>query len=305
MAIEGFIAAPLTGFKPNGSINLEIIPRYANMLHQNGVSGVFVNGTTGEGKSLTFDERIALAERWVKSAPEGFRVIVHVGYTDQVQSKALAVHAGEIGADAIGEIGPANVDLPTVEKLVEYTAETAASVPGLPYFYYHIPSISNIHFPMVEFLKLADIAIPSLAGIKYTWEDLDDYALCKEFRNGRYDILFGRDEILLESLKLGANGAVGSTYNIMPALYHKLVQAYKEGNLTTAGELQVISANACRVIYDSGNFFAGLKTVLRYIGLDLGKVRPPLTNLSDEAVEKLELYLKKSDITPFLIQLRI
>ena len=79
--IEGLVAASLTGFHPDGSVNLEIIPAYAEMLSKNGVVGVFVNGTTGEGDKLTFNERRALAEKWVGSAPRELCVIIHVGYT--------------------------------------------------------------------------------------------------------------------------------------------------------------------------------------------------------------------------------
>ena len=61
--IEGFIAAPLTGYNADGTINLDVVPRYAEMLHANGLAGVFVNGTTGEGMSLTIGERKVLAEK--------------------------------------------------------------------------------------------------------------------------------------------------------------------------------------------------------------------------------------------------
>jgi len=108
--IVKIIAAPLTGFKSDGSINLEIIPKYAAMLHKNRIAGVFVNGTTGEGPSLTFEERKKLASRWVESAPEEMRIIIHVGYIDHARSQALAAHAADIGADGIGEIGPPECD---------------------------------------------------------------------------------------------------------------------------------------------------------------------------------------------------
>lgn len=101
--IDGFIAAPLTGYNPDGTVNLDIIPRYAKMLSENGVAGVFVNGTTGEGMSLTFEERQELALCWVNTAPPDLKVIIHVGYTNQTESQAHAIHANEIGADCIGE----------------------------------------------------------------------------------------------------------------------------------------------------------------------------------------------------------
>jgi len=145
---KGLIAAPLTGYRDDGTINLDVIPPYAEMLQANGVAGVFVNGTTGEGFSLTLSERRALAERWVQAAPNGFRVIIHVGHTCQAESRALVVHAADIGAAAVGEIGPIFFRPASVEALVDYCAETAAAAPNLPYYYYHMPSMNQVLFPM-------------------------------------------------------------------------------------------------------------------------------------------------------------
>ena len=125
--IEGFIAAPLTGFNPDGSVNLEIIPRYAEMLNSNGITGVFVNGTTGEGLYLTLEERRVLARQWVESAPEDLLVIIHVGYTSQNESQALAVpkqlvdaeieFAGILASRQIGHVDAARVPGPAGYRL--------------------------------------------------------------------------------------------------------------------------------------------------------------------------------------------
>ena len=75
--IKGLIDAPFTPFYENGEVNLEPIEAYAKMLVKNGLQGVFINGSSGEGYMLTEEERMRLAERWVSVAPEGFKVIVH------------------------------------------------------------------------------------------------------------------------------------------------------------------------------------------------------------------------------------
>ena len=292
--INGFIAAPLTGFHPDGSVNLDIVPQYAAMLQANGVAGVFVNGTTGEGLSLTTKERCDLAARWVTTASDDFRVIIHVGHTCQIESQAMAVHAMDIGAHGMGEIGPIFFRPSSVDRLVDYAAATAAAAPDLPYYYYHLPSMSHVLFPMIEFLERASGAIPNLEGIKYTHEDLADYARCRAFQDGKYDILFGRDESLLEGLKLGAQGAVGSTYNVMAPLYQALVKAFDADDLDEAQRLQAISVHIIRILYETGGFGAGLKAVMRITGIDLGDMRRPQNNLSPEAVKQLEKALQEA-----------
>lgn len=297
---EGFIAAPLTGFYADGSVNLDIVPRYADMLHGAGVAGVYVNGTTGEGMSLTMEERRSLAAQWVNAAPNGLSVIVHIGHTCQRDSQVLAAHAADIGADGIGEIGPVFFRPASIEALVEYAAATAASAPDLPYYYYHIPCMNNVLFPMIQFLELAAPVIPNLAGIKYTHDDIEDYAACRQFHDERYDILFGRDELLIDGLEAGVRGAVGSTYNIMVSLYHELVESYRAGDLDNARRLQRLSADTCRILHESGGFGAGLKAVMKKLGLDLGGMRRPQMTLSSDAVRDLDVKLQQAGAYNYL-----
>ena len=104
--IIGLIDAPFTPFYENGEVNYEPIEAYAKMLQKNGLQGVFINGSSGEGYMLTEEERMKLAERWVSVAPKGFKVIVHVGSCCVKASRMLAEHAQKIGAWGIGAMAP-------------------------------------------------------------------------------------------------------------------------------------------------------------------------------------------------------
>ncbi|MFC1620441.1 dihydrodipicolinate synthase family protein [Candidatus Neomarinimicrobiota bacterium] len=295
------VAAPLTGFNPDGTVNLAIIPRYAEMLKANGMTGVFINGTTGEGMSLTNEERRVVAKRWVEAA-NGLRVIIHVGHACQADSQELAVHALKIGADGMAEIGPIFFRPQTIEALVEYTAVTAASAPELPYYYYHMPSMNQVLFPIHEYLNLAGEVIPNLAGIKFTHDDITDFDQCIKHADGKFDMLFGRDEFLLDGLKAGAIGAVGSTYNIMSRLYLELIKAFQNNDLKRAEELQKISADICKCLHNSGGFGSGLKYIMRIIGIELGYMRRPQTNLSKHEGEELGASLEALGLFKYLNQ---
>jgi N-acetylneuraminate lyase len=285
--IEGFIAAPLTAFREDGSVDTTIIPSYARFLRFNGVSGVFVNGTTGEGFSLSTEERMAIAEKWVEASGGQFQVIIHVSHTSQVAAQDMAFHAAKIGADGIGEMGPLFFKPANVNALADQCALTASTAPGLPYYYYHMPAMSGVHFPMLDFLKAAETRIPSLAGIKYTYEDLYDFELCRAYKAGKYDILYGRDETLLCALALGCRGAVGSTFNIMAPLYGRLVASFDEGNLEEARRLQRISMHVIQRLIRGGNFFSTLKAVMGLLGVETGGVRAPLQNVDADALSGL------------------
>ena len=165
--IKGLIDAPFTPFYENGEVNYEPIEDYAKLLVKNGLKGVFINGSSGEGYMLTEEERMKLAEKWIEVAPEGFKVIVHVGSTCVKSSRNLAEHAQKIGAWGIGAMATPFPRIGRIEELVKYCEEIACGAPALPFYYYHIPAFNNAFLPMLDFLKAADGRIPNLAGIKY------------------------------------------------------------------------------------------------------------------------------------------
>lgn len=160
--IKGLIDAPFTPFYENGEVNYEPIEAYAKLLVKNGLKGVFINGSSGEGYMLTDEERMKLAERWVEVAPSGFKVIVHVGSTCVKASHKLAAHAQKIGAWGIGAMASPFPKVNRIEELVKYCEEIASGAPELPFYYYHIPAFNGAFLPMVELLKCGRRAYPEL-----------------------------------------------------------------------------------------------------------------------------------------------
>ncbi len=292
--IEGLVAAPFTPMDADGGINLNMIEKQADFLHRNGVVGAFVCGTTGESMLLTVPERLDIAKRWVETAPDGFMVIIHIGHTSLQACKTLASNARDIGAWGVGSMAPCFFRPESVDDLVAFCAEAAAAAPDLPFYYYHMPSVTGVNFPMVDFLKAAADKIPNLAGIKFTYENLMDYELCRKLDNGRFDMLFGRDELLICGLALGARGAVGSTYNFAAPLYNHLIEAFDNGDLETARTLQRKSMEMIQVlVHTPASFNAVAKAVLKILGLDCGPVRQPLANITPQQEDNLKSELDK------------
>lgn len=289
--LTGLIAATFTPFLPDEELNLAIIPQMADLLVRNGVSGAFICGTTGEGFSLTNDERRRTAEAWRAATPPGLKLIVHVGHLSLPESCALARHAQAIGADAIATIAPCFFKPPGPQELVAWCRRVAAAAPALPFYYYHMPAMTGIGISAAEFLACADGRIPSLAGIKFTHEDLDDYEAARQFAGGRYDILFGRDEILLSGLNLGATGAVGSTYNFAAPLYSRIMRALHSNDLTSARHNQANSQAFIDIMNRYGGLAAG-KSIMKLIGVDCGPVRLPLAALTPEQEKNFHAELK-------------
>lgn len=290
--IIGLIDAPFTPFDAQGEVNLQPIPAYAAMLKKNGLKGVFINGSSGEGYMLTDEERIRLAEAWMAAAPEDFKVIVHVGSCCLKSSKALAAHAQNIGAWGVGAMAPPFPKIGRIEELVAYCEEIAAAAPNLPFYFYHIPAFNGAFLPMVDFLKAVDGRIPNFAGIKYTFESIYEYNQCRLYKNGKYDMLHGQDETILPSLAMGgAQGGIGGTTNYNGRCLTGIIDAWKAGDLDKARELQNFAQDVINVICHYRGNIVGGKRIMKLIGLDLGKNRTPFRNMTDdeEAAMKAEL----------------
>lgn len=289
--ILGLIDAPFTPFKDNGEINCDIIPQYAALLARNGLKGVFINGSSGEGYMLTEEERKTLAETWVKAAAEvkttkgeAFKVIVHVGSTCVSSSRRLAQHAQEIGAWGIGAMATPFPKINRVEELVKYCEEIASGAPELPFYFYHIPAFNGAFLSMYDFLKAVDESgrIPNLAGIKYTFESLYEYNRCRRYKDGKYDMLHGQDETILPCLAMGgAQGGIGGTTNYNGRCLTGIIEAWHEGDLEKARELQNFSQDVIDVICHFRGNIVGGKRIMKFLGLDMGLNRTPFQNMTD------------------------
>lgn len=290
--LSGLIAAPHTPMRADGSLALDVIPRQARLLGQNGVSGAFICGTTGEGSSLTADERRKVVEAWVAAKPASVSVIVHVGHLSGAEAAAFARHAQDSGADAIATLSPSFFKPGSVADLVAWCAQVAAAAPRLPFYYYHMPVMTGVSHAAADFLQAAHDRIPTLAGVKFTHENLMDFGRSMEVAGGKYTMLFGRDEILLAGLALGARGAVGSTYNFAAPLYHRILQAFERGDLAAARKDQVRAMEFIEVLGRHGGLSAG-KTAMKFVGVDCGPVRLPLREVTAAEEQSLRAGLER------------
>lgn len=285
------IAAPFTPFNQNGSLNLSIIEDYADRLYRDGVSGVFVAGTTGEGMSLTEEERKRLVEAWRSAASGKLRLFVHVGHSALETSIVLSRHAQQHGADAIAAMGPTFFAAPSPLTIAKLGNAMASAAPDLPFFYYHLPSMSRVSHLASDCLSALSEKIPNFGGIKFTHDDLVDYQRCIDQAGDRYEIFFGRDELFLQGLISGATSAVGSTYNFAAPLYSGIHKALSAGQFNEARRLQKLCSDAIMVMLRFGGL-PGIKATLAMRGIDCGAPRLPLESLNNEQKSALRLELE-------------
>jgi len=296
-SFSGLIAAAYTPFDAAGELNLPVVPQQVAYFRENGIAAAFVCGTSGEAHSLTVQERQRVAEAWQAEAPPELPVIVHVGHNCQKEAAALAAHAEEIGAAAIAAMAPSYFRPSTVEDLVDFLAPVAEAAPSLRFYYYDIPSMTGVRFPADEFLARAERRIPTLAGIKYTSDDFLSLQSCLRYRNGKFEMLFGNDELLLLGYTLGCQGAVGSTYNYAATVYHRVIEAFKRHDLAAARREQAAAAEMVKALLPFGILRAG-KAMMQMQGIDCGSPRPPFKPMDAEERTRLYAAVRKFDVFP-------
>lgn len=284
--IKGLITATFSPFDSKGQLDLNVIPAYAAHLKKNGVIGAFINGTTGEGASLTLSEKKALTAAWAPYNSEEFKVIAMVSGTSQTEGIELAAFAQEQGIYGISSNAPFYVKPGSVESLTDFLKPIATAAPKLAFYFYHIPLLTQVNMSMVKLLDVAGAEIPNFAGIKYTHTDLMEFNQCLRHQNSRFDILWGWDEMLLAGLAMGAKGGVGSTYNYAASLYLELIKTFEEKDLSNALSLQEKSIDIIAHYSRFGGAVAG-KAILKFCGIDCGDFRSPGNQLSDTKRQEL------------------
>ena len=287
LPLHELVAAAHSPFHADGSLAPEVVPTQAAFLAANGIRSVFITGSTGESHSLTCAERLALYDAWAAAAPaHGLSVIGHVGSNCLEDSKTLARRAQDLGFTAISALAPSYFKPASLTALIDTCAAIAAAAPTTPFYYYDIPVLTGVAFPMEKFLAEAPSRIPTLAGIKFTNPDLVSYRRSLEVAGDRLDLPWGVDEMLLAALATGARGGVGSTYNWCPQLYRDLIAAHDRGDLAEARRLQSVSIAMIDAIAATG-FLGTAKALMTRLGVPVGPARLPLGNPSVAQVDAL------------------
>ena len=283
--LQGLIAAAHTGFNPDGSVNLKVIKDQAKMLIKQKVTGVYVSGTTGEGICCSIAERKAVMDEWVKCAKGRLFLIAHIGALALPDVQELGAYAVKAGMDATSIVPPNFFKPGSIDALIAYLVEALKTSTKLPFYYYHT-GMSGVNFDMEAFLKKADGKIKNLAGIKFNYADLYMYQRCLRYGGGKFDITWGIDEWFAGAVALGAQSAIGSTYNYSAGIYYKIWQAVTKGDLKTVEKNMKRVCDIVDILVQYGGV-AGGKVMCKMWGVDLGDVRLP--NKTIDAAGKADI----------------
>ncbi|XP_029394777.1 N-acetylneuraminate lyase isoform X2 [Mus pahari] len=225
------------------------------------------------------------------------QVVIHVGALNLKESQELAQHAAEIGADGIAVIAPFFFKSQNKDALISFLREVAAAAPTLPFYYYHMPSMTGVKIRAEELLDGIQDKIPTFQGLKFTDTDLLDFGQCVDQNHQRqFALLFGVDEQLLSALVMGATGAVGSTYNYLGKMTNQMLEAFEQKDLASALSYQFRIQRFINYVTKLGFGVSQTKAIMTLVsGIPMGPPRLPLQKATQEFTANAEAKLKSLD----------
>ena len=272
----------LTPFCADDCVDTKGLCELAEFLLGTGINGLYLCGSTGEGLLMTEAERCLTVETVVNQVRGRVPVIVHVGAPATVMSERLAHHARLAGADAVASIPPFYYAVGKKEIMEHYRRIKQSA--GLPLILYNIPGATQVDLGASLVQELYDENIAQ--GLKYTSYDQLSFREIVESCGPDLNVLAGPDEMLLPFLLMGAQGGIGTTYNLTPELFLSLFAAWQEGDLDQARALQYQVDRVILVIRKYG-VVPAVKAAMRMRGVDCGNPRAPLLPLTEEMADKL------------------
>lgn len=275
---SGILPAVVTPVDDDQCFKVKSFEALLERVYGCGADGVYVCGQTGEGLLQPVSQRKRIAEAAVRNSPTGKRVIIHTGSHRLAEAVELTRHASAIGASAVSSLPPIGpYPFRQIKKYYEKLSATT-EVPLLIYFFPEIcPAVSSVEH-VAELCEL-----PNVAGLKFT--DFDLYKMATIKCTG-VTVFSGRDEVLAAGLLMGADGGIGTFYNLVPELFVELYRLTRADQWLKARAVQMKINELIRLTLRFPAFQA-VKQMLTWSGIDCGPCLGPQPVLTDDERRRL------------------
>ncbi|KAJ8682725.1 hypothetical protein QAD02_018517 [Eretmocerus hayati] len=282
---KGLIVPVFTPFLHDSvrTINIDVIPKYADYLKSKNVTSILINGTVAEGMTMTAKERKAVAEAWFKQTKKNQqKLIIQVGGAPLADVKDLAAHANKLGVSAILCLPELYYKPHSNQELIQYLKEVSDAAPNTPLLYYHSPSMTNVTVHVGRFLESVGDQIPTLAGIKIT-TNLDEGCHALDVDNGRFYVTLGNNQLITAASVVGIDSFMPSLANLFPEYVQDMIESCDKNNYAKAKIKQEKLMRAYERFSEIGYSVASMKAAMpHFSGIDVGPSRKPLPSFEDE-----------------------
>jgi N-acetylneuraminate lyase len=291
--MKGIFPALLTPFDSRNHIDEGALAALVNSLVDRGVRGFYVCGSTGEAFLLEMAERMRILEVVVAAAAGRAAIICHVGAIGTDLSLTLGRHAASVGVDAISSIPPFYYKF-SPDEIVSYYMDLADGT-GLPVIPYNFPALSGVTLSGELMSRLR--RNPGIIGVKFTSNDLFQLERMKKEDPGLL-VYNGFDEIFLAGLSMGADGAIGSTFNFMPEKFLAIRQHFEAGNREAARTAQEGANEVIQTLIATGKMLNAQKYLLGLQGIPFGECRKPFLPLTETDRKNLDAIAARQLVHP-------
>ena len=273
---EGIMPALVTPLTAEERINTDVLKKLINDMIDKGAEGFYIGGATGEGLKIRTEERMILAEESMNAIAGRVPAIIQVASMNTNDALLLAKHAEKIGADAISATPPLFFQYDEDDVYNYYKALAEAS--SLPVMVYYNPAAG---FNMNANFAARMFEIDNVTAIKWTSPNFFEMNRLKDITHGEMNIINGPDEMLLMGLNAGADGGIGTTYNFQLETIKGIYNAFKNGDIQKAQELQT-NANRVISVLLKYKIIPATKAVVEAMGYDVGNAAFPMKRYTNE-----------------------
>ncbi|MFV0358543.1 dihydrodipicolinate synthase family protein [Tropicimonas sp.] len=291
--LAGMYAALMTGLKDDGSFSPERQRALDGYVLRQGLTGLYVGGSSGESGLLDTEELLE-QQRIVADDARGATLIAHVGAPSLRDSIRLARNAAALGYSGLSALPPHSYPFSDEEILAYYSDLQSAT--DLPLIVYEVPVRTGRPIGLETLVAIMEL--PKVAGLKFTSTDMFKFSMLRR-RCRKSTLFFGFDEIYLTGAVLGADGGIGTTYNLLGRLYAALDRAVRCGDLAEARRLQEISAIFVEALLETG-VLPGMKAAFRAIGIDPGPTRAPMHMRVDDGEARIAAAIARPGIAEWI-----
>lgn len=277
--VTGAYSALVSPIDRNGNVKKDVLCSLIDWQLAQGINGFYLTGATGEGCQMKKEARMELVETAIRHINGRVPAVVHIAAANIEEARELAMQAKNADAAALSATPPPTTAYSEAE-LYEYYRELS-SVCDLPFLVYaqkYFQQSSIVGF----FEKIMDL--PHIAGLKYTRSSYYELNQLTQLNGRNINVINGPDEMLICGLAMGADGGIGSTYNVMPREYPLLYKAFQEGNMELARQIQE-NVNAVITVILKHGVIPTVKYMLVMLGFDVGEVERPGKVFSAEEKE--------------------
>jgi len=291
--LTGIVPPLITPLKERDTLDVAGLERLVERLITNGVSGLFILGTTGEGPSLSYRLRRELIERTMKLAAGRVPVLVGITDTSFTESIEISKFAADKGVHSVVAATPYYFPAGQAE-LLEYLKDLVRELP-LPLFLYNMPALTKVSFEL-DTIRAAQ-QWEKVIGIKDSSCDMIYFHKMLAVAKQRPDwaVFVGPEELTAEAVLLGAHGGVNGGANLHPRLYVDLYQAAAAQDLHRVRQLHAQVMDLAGRIYTVGKhksaIIKGLKCALSLLNVCDDCMAEPFRRFNEPERDKVRAHL--------------